>query len=193
MSSASNPGGFAGLAILVKTLTLDVEHHGVTVSDDAFFDGLEARGALAQLLKRLIDGLVLDLDRRTARFDAAEVTWIEGRQHVELRLERERLSFLELEIANLRRIDWLHAAFGECVFNRVLDEMMCDVMHDLRPEALSNDFGRHFAGAESRKPRLLAIARCDARDLGVDDVGRDLDHQVFASFVDVDEFGFHGD
>ena len=68
---------------------------------------------------------------------------------------------------------------------------MRDVVQDLALEALADHLGRHLARTEAGQPRRLAVARRDARDLGVHDVGRDLDREVPACFVDVDEFGFH--
>ena len=78
ISSASNPGGLAdgadldghafvfgllaGLTVLVEALTLDVDDDGVTGGRDAVFDRFEARGAIAQLFERLIDGRVFDRD-----------------------------------------------------------------------------------------------------------------------------------
>jgi hypothetical protein len=59
----------ARVSFLVKRLPLEIDDDRVTVADDAIFDRLEARRALAQLFERLIDGRVLDCGGGLARFD----------------------------------------------------------------------------------------------------------------------------
>ena len=73
----------------------------------------------------------------------------------------------------------------------LLDELVRDVVQDLAAETLADHLGRHLAGTEAREPCGFAVASGDARDLRVHDVGWNLDRQVPACFVDVDEFGFH--
>ena len=85
----------AGLAFLVERLALEIDDERVTVAGHAVFDRLEARRAFAQPLERLIDGRVLDRDRRAPHFDRCELAGIERRHDVELGLEGERLALFD--------------------------------------------------------------------------------------------------
>jgi hypothetical protein len=182
---------FSGLAVLVAALPLDIHHQGVAVAGDTLFDRFESRRPLAHLLERLVHRGIVHTDGSTPHVDRAELSGIERRQHVEFGLEGERLAFFELHVADVRRVHRLDAALREGFFDGVLDEVMRDVVHDLALETLAHDPGRHFARTKPGQPRLSAIPRSHARNFGVDDLGRNLDHQVLAGFVHINQFGLH--
>ena len=111
-------GLLARLAGLVERLALEIDDDRVAVAGDAVLDRLEARRAFAQPLERLIDGRVVDRDRRPPHLDRRELAGIERRHDVELGLEGERLPLFELDVTDVRRVDRLDAAFGAAPLRR---------------------------------------------------------------------------
>ena len=63
-------------------LALEVDDQRVALGHAAL-DRLEARGAFAQPLERLLHGVVVDGHRGASQLDVAEVARIERRHHVE--------------------------------------------------------------------------------------------------------------
>ena len=118
ITSSSKPGGLAAAPISMETcsclssgalpcrpcraLALEVDHDGVAGLDAAAFHRLEPGRAVAQALERLVDGVLVDDDRRAAALDRREVARVEGRHHVEGGRERERLAFVDVEVLDVR-------------------------------------------------------------------------------------------
>ena len=107
---------------------------------------------------------------------------------VERRLERERLAFFEDEVLDVRRVDRLDAFFDERVADGLRHEVLGDVLHDLRLEALADHVRRDLAGAEAGNLRGAAELRGGVTDRFVDDVARHLDREIAARFVHVNNF-----
>ena len=102
-----------GGAVLAEALALEIDDRGVAVANHAVFDRLEPRRALAQLIQRLIHAGVVDRRRTAPRLDGREIARIEGGEDVELRLEGQRLTLFDVDVADVRRIDRLDVAFAE--------------------------------------------------------------------------------
>ena len=144
------------LAVLIRALALEADHHRVARFDGAALDRFVPRVAFAEALERLVDGLVFDGRRRLGRLDGAEVAGIETRDHVEGGLEGERLAFFEHQVLDVGRGNRLDAFFHQRVADRFRDQVLGDVLHDLRLEALADHVRRHLAGTEARDARRAA-------------------------------------
>ena len=82
-------------------------------------------------------------------------------------------------------------ALAQRIVDRARNQIVRDVVEDLILEALLDDARRRLAGPEAGNARLARVVARDAVDLGVDDIAGNLDAQVLARLVDVDELGFH--
>ncbi len=95
---------------------------------------------------------------------------IEAGHDVERRLEGQRLAFFEDEVLDVGRLDRLDALFDERVADGLRDQVLGDVLHDLRLEALADHVGRDLAGAEAGDLRGAAELRGGVADGFVNDV-----------------------
>ena len=115
----------------------------------AAFDRLESRRALPQTLERLVDGVLLDDRRRPAQLQRRVVAGIERRHRFEVRRELQRLAFLDQHVADVRRVNRLHAPLPQRIVHRARDQIVHDVVQDLIAEALPDDLRRHLSGPEA--------------------------------------------
>ena len=121
----------------------------VAVVDAAAFDRLEARGALAQPLQRLVDRLVVDRGSTARRSEIVEKSpGSNGGTRVERRGERQRLAFLERHVPDVGRVDRLEAALAQRLVDRARNQIVRDVVEDLILEALLDDARRRLARPE---------------------------------------------
>jgi hypothetical protein len=107
---------------------------------------------------------------------------------VERRLERERLAFLEDQVLDVGRRDRLDAFFDERVADGFRNQVLGDVLHDLRLEALADHVRRDLAGAEAGDARRAPEPGGRVADGFVNDVAGHLDREIAARFVHVDNF-----
>ena len=78
--------------------------------------------------------------------------------------------------------------FDERVADGLRHEMLGDVLHDLRLEALADHGRRHLAGPEAGNLRGAAQLRRGVADGFIDHRARHLDREIAACFVHVDNF-----
>jgi hypothetical protein len=83
-----------------------------------------------------------------------QVAGVERWHRVERRGERERLTFFNRDVTDIRCVDRLHPLLTQRVVDRAWDEVVGDVMEDLVLEALLDHTRGRLAGAESRNARL---------------------------------------
>src|SRR4029079_12910620 len=148
--------------------------------DRTGLDRLLRGGALAQPLERLLDGVVLEGDRRLAQLQRAVVARIERRHGLEIRRELQRLAFLDEHVADVRSVYRLDAPLAQRVVHGARDQVVRDVMEDLIAEALADDLRRHLAGTKARDPRGLAVIARDPVDLGVNHGAGNFDDQLLS-------------
>ena len=110
------------------------------------------------------------------------VARIDRRHRLEARGELQRLSFLDDDILDVRRVDRFDAALAQRLVHGARDQPMRDVVKDLVAEPLAHDFRRHLAGPEARDARRLAVVTRDLLDLRVHHRAGDFDDEVLARF-----------
>jgi hypothetical protein len=91
----------------------------------------------------------------------------------------------------VRCVDGLHSALPKRIVDRARDEIVRDIVEDLVFVPLLHDTRRDLARPEAGDARAPRVALCDAVDFSVHSFGWNLDSQVLACVVDVDELGFH--
>ena len=170
---------------------LQVHHHRVALLDPAPLDRLVARRAFAQAGERFVHRRVLDLRGFLIERDGGVVARLDRRHGFEGRGELQRLAFFDHHVADVRRVDRFDAALAQRFVDRARNQPVRHVVENLVAEALAHDLRRHLAGPEPGHPRRLAVIARDLVDLGVDDLARDLDDEVFLRIADVDEFCLH--
>src|SRR6185503_1274292 len=170
---------------------LDVEDHRVAVLDAAVLDRLELRAALAELLQRLVDGLVINVGGVSRGRDGRKVADVERRHGLDSGRERERLSLFERDVLDVRRVHRLDTALLQRFIDGARNQAVRDVVEDLLLEPLLDQRGRHLAGPEAGDARLLGVALGNAIDLGSHDIDRDLDREGLLRGADVSELGLH--
>ena len=141
-----------GRALAVAAL--QIQHRRVAIVDTAPFHRLVTRGAIAQALQRAVHRRVVDRDRRALEGNCGEVAGVERRHRVERRGERQRLTFFNRDVADIRCVHRLHPLLAQRVVDGTRDEVVGDVMEDLILEALLDHTRGRLAGAESRNARL---------------------------------------
>jgi hypothetical protein len=114
------------------------------------------------------------------------VARLDRRHGFERRGERERLALLDDHVADVRRVDGLHATLAQRFVDRAGDEPVRDIVQDLIAEPLPDDLGGHLARPKPGNARGLAVVARDLVDLGVDDRARDLDEKVLLGIGDVE-------
>ena len=169
----------------------EVDQQRVAGRRRTVFDRMPARGALLQLLERLIDGADFEHRRRLAQRDARVLARLDRRQRLEVRHERQRLAFFDGHVPDVGRRDRLEAALAQRVADQARNQVVRDVVQDLVLVALPDDGRRHFARPEAGHARRARIALGHAVDLGVDDVGGNFEGEVLAGLADLGEFGLH--
>ena len=92
--------------------------------------------------------------RRPPKRNRREVARLEGRQCVERCREGERLVFVDAHIADVRRVDRLHAALAQRVIDRARDQIVRDVVQDL---VLKRCLTTRAGALPGRKPGMRAL------------------------------------
>src|SRR4029450_4853502 len=105
--------------------------------------------------------------------------------------EGQRLTLLNRDIANFRRVDRLDALFAQSLVDGRRNPLAAPLRKDLLLDPLLDAAGRSLARPEAGNSRPARIVPRVTLDLGVDHVAGDFDTDVFASVVDVDELCFH--
>ena len=160
--------------------------------DAASFDRLVACGPVAQPLHGKIDRSLFYCRRGPPQRQRRVLARIERRQGVEGRGEGQRLPLFDGHVADVRRVDRLDAPLAQRFVHSGRNQIVRHVVKDLILVALFDHLGRRLAGPETGNARLARVVARDAIDFRIDHVVRDLDAQILARLVDVDNFGLHG-
>ena len=208
---SSNPGGLPAAPISADTpscfsggLRLDlgplrpgqpasreVHHDRVALFGAAVLDRLHLGQAVAQPRQRLVDVVLGDRHLGPLDRQGGQVARFHVRRRLDGRRERQRLAFLELQVAHLRRVHRLDVLVAQRVADDARHEVVRDVVQDLLAKPLAHHVRRRLAGPEARNAGLPGIALRDAGDFGVDHLGRHFHRQGLLGFADVGEFDLH--
>jgi hypothetical protein len=157
----------------------------------AAFHRLVAGGAFPQPLQRLLHGVVVDHHRLAPQLHVAEVARLERRHDVEAGRERQRLALFDDDVLHVGSVDGLDALRAERLVDALRNQVVGDVVEDLRPEALAHDARRHPAGPEAGQAGRFRVLARDPVDGRLHVGHRDLDRELAPGLVDVYQFCFH--
>ena len=144
----------------------EIHDDRVAVGRWAPFDRFELRRALAQTLKGLVHCVFGDSNRGPRSRQRRQIAGIESGNCFDRRREAQRLPLLKRDVAHVRRVDRLDAAFLQRLFNRSRDEAVHHFVEDLFAEPLLDERRGNLAWPEPWDLDLL-IALRDAIDLCV--------------------------
>src|SRR5271157_1711635 len=161
-----------GLAILWRAVETD--HGEVPIRQRALlFYRAICRLPLAQVVEGALDLFLGNLRRQFLNADVVVGCDFELRQYLEDRLERQRLTLMQVKIGHARLRHRLQVLLL-CLLAEIARHQGFDNLAlDLIGEALADDGSRDLALAKARNARLLLIAEQDGVSLCADYISRD--------------------